>query len=306
MNAGNIERGMGWLRDYPDPRDYTTEHDKISPGRKSVGVKKPIKEMIATLGLQEPEKLSLPAVVDLRQWCPPIEDQGPLGSCTAHAGTGLVEYYEQKASGQYAHASRLFLYKVTRNLLGWTGDRGAYLRTTMGAMALFGMPPERHWPYLQIQDNFDIEPPAFCYAFAQNYKALQYFRLDPPDTATAALLLRIRAMLAAKCPSMFGFTVFDSIDQATDKGGIPYPCREEGVRGGHAVVAVGYDDKAKITNKICGEKTTGALLIRNSWGTSWGDHGYGWLPYDYVLKGIAVDWWTLLKSDWVQTRQFGL
>jgi C1A family cysteine protease len=306
MNATSMECGMGWLRDYPDPWDYTPEHEEISPARARMGVREPIKAMVGKLGLQEPERLSLPVAVDLRQWCPPIEDQGLLGSCTAHAGTGLVEYYERKALGQYVHASRLFLYKVTRELLGWTGDRGAHLRTTMGAMVLFGMPPETYWPYLDIEANFDVEPPAFCYAFAQNYKALQYFRLDPPETAKNVLLLRIKAYLAAKCPLMFGFTVFNSIDQATDEGRIPYPCPGEVVRGGHAVATVGYDDKAKIRNKICGVETTGALLVRNSWGATWGDGGYGWLPYEYVLRGIAVDWWTLLKNDWVETGQFGV
>ncbi len=105
---------------------------------------------------------------------------------------------------------------------------------------------------------------------------------------------------------MFGFTVFDSRNQARTTGKIPYPALGDNVVGGHAVVAVGYDDKMKITNTNPGSKrTTGALLIRNSWGT-WGDEGYGWLPYDYVLKGLAVDWWSLLKNEWIDTGEFQL
>jgi len=76
---------------------------------------------------------------------------------------------------------------------------------------------------------------------------------------------------------------------------------------GHAIVAVGYDDNMKIKNTNPGGiETTGALLIRNSWGTGWGNAGYGWIPYDYVLKGLAVDWWSLLKNEWVNTGEFGL
>ena len=90
---------------------------------------------------------------------------------------GLLEYYQRRALGKHLDASRLFLYKVSRNLLGWTGDQGAYLRTTMKAMVLFGVPPEAYWPY--NVDDFELEPPAFCYAFAQSYQTTKYYRLDP-------------------------------------------------------------------------------------------------------------------------------
>ena len=69
-------------------------------------------------------------------------------------------------------------------------------------------------------------------------------------------------------------------------------------------MAVGYDDKMKIKNNICGKETTGALLIHNSWSVEWGEDGYGWLPYEYVLKGLAIDWWTTWKKEWVDTGHF--
>lgn len=281
--------GMGWLPDYPDFRDYTEEHEDVN-------------KILTPTGLIKAAK-SLPAAVDLRQWCSPIEDQGSLGSCTAHAGVGIVEYYEKKAFGKYIDASRLFLYKVTRNLSHWTGDTGAFLRTTMGALVLFGAPPEEYWPY-KIAD-FDKEPTAFYYAFAQSYQAIKYYRHDPPGTAKDVLLNRIKKYLAAGHPSIFGFTVYSSFGQAGNSGKIPYPCKGEKIEGGHAIVAVGYDDKIKIKNSgSCSIETIGALLIRNSWGTGWGDAGYGWLPYEYVLKGLAEDFWSMLKKEWIDTEAF--
>jgi len=286
-----ITRGLGWLPDYPDFRDYTSESGDVQPLLKQMKVGKAVK--------------ALPASVDLRAWCAPIEDQGSLGSCTANAGVGMMEYFERKAFGKHIDASRLFLYKVTRNLLHWTGDTGAFLRSTMGALVLFGVPPEEYWPY-KIAD-FDKEPPAFCYAFAQAYQAMNYYRLDPPGTAPADLLNRIKTNLSASLPAMFGFTVYSSYTQAGTTGKIPFPTPKEKIVGGHAIVAVGYDDKMKIKNTSPGAtETTGAFLIRNSWGTGWGAAGYGWLPYQYVLSGLAEDWWSLIKAAWVNTGEFGL
>ncbi len=299
-----FELGMGWLPDYPEFRDYTVDRKEISPRLKGLDQKDSVRTMLTKVGVVELEKLSIPTSIDLRGWCPPIEHQGALGSCTANAGVGLVEYYERRAFGRHIDASRLFLYKVTRNLLKWIGDRGAFLRTTMAAMVFFGMPPEEYWAYI-IKD-FDKEPSSFCYAYAQNYQAIQYFRLDPPSTPKDLLLKRVKSLLAAGLPSMFGFAVFDSIKKVEDDGKIPFPCPEERILGGHAIVVVGFDDNIKINNDDCKVETTGALLIRNSWGTGWGDKGYGWLPYDYVLKGLAIDWWSLLKNEWIDTKKFGL
>lgn len=282
--------GLGWLPDYPDFRDYTTEQETV-------------KAMLKTVGTEKALKVGLPVSADLRAWCSPIEDQGSLGSCTANAGVGMVEYFERKAFGKHVDGSRLFLYKATRNLLHWTGDTGAFLRSTMGALVLFGLPPEEYWPY--VVADFEKEPTGFCYAFAQNYQAISYYRIDPPGTSATVILNRIKTNLSGGLPSMFGFTVYNSYTQASVSGKIPFPTAGEKIVGGHAIVAVGYDDNMTIKNTNAGAaETRGALLIRNSWGTGWGLAGYGWLPYEYVLRGLATDWWSLLKNEWIDTGAF--
>ena len=281
--------GMGWIPDYPDFRDYTDKTEEVKTLLRVTQVLK---------------KKTLPKSINLREWCSPVEDQGMLGSCTAHAGAGIIEYYERKSFGMHIDASRLFLYKVTRNLMKMKGDTGAYLRTTIGAMVLFGVPPEDYWPYADEEKKFDKEPPAFCYAFAQNYQTIKYYRHDPPETPANTILNGVKTYLASGHPAMFGFTVYNSIEQAEKTGKIPFPSSREKIEGGHAVAVVGYDDSIKINNTYGQKETTGALLIRNSWGKGWGEEGYGWLPYDYILKGLAEDFWSVIKKEWVDAGEF--
>ena len=295
------DKGLGWLPDFPDVRDYGINSKPVLPLFQEVGISDP----------KDASKTETLLPVDLRKWCSPIENQGLLGSCTAHAGIGLVEYFERKASGKHIDGSRLFLYKVTRNLLHFETDTGAFLRTTMGALTLFGVPPEEYWPYDIL--NYDIEPPAFCYSFARNFQSIKYVRLDKPNIPKNELLLLIKDCLSHEFPVMFGFTVYSSIIKTRDDGIISFPIREDYAIGGHAVMAVGYDDNALIKDDIDDKPTiddkstdlTGAFLIRNSWGVEWGNKGYGWLPYKYLLEGITSDWWTIINQTWVDTGQFG-
>lgn len=290
----NQKLGMGWLPDYPDFRDYTFENMENEE----------LNRLLSPIGLDRVDVTTLPSSVDMRSWCSPIENQGQLGSCTANAGAGAVEYFENRAFGRYLDASRLFLYKATRNFAKLSGDSGAFLRSTMGALTLFGVPPEEYWPYTDKTPDFDKEPTAFCYSFAANYKSIKYFRHDPPTLTKNAILESIKKALAAGIPSIFGFTVYNSISQAATTGKIPFPCTNEKILGGHAIVAVGYNDSMIIKNTTCGYQTQGALLIRNSWGTGWGEKGYGWLPYEYVLKEAAVDFWSILQQNWIDTGLF--
>lgn len=288
MEEGSGRYRMGWLPDIPDIRDFTPFTDNI-------------RQDLLKTGVDKAGNGDLPKAVGLRKWCSPVEDQGRLGSCTAHAGVGMVEYFERKAYGKHIDASRLFLYKVTRKLQRSEGDSGASIRAIMGALRVFGVPPEEYWPY-DIR-GFDKEPTPFCYAFAQNYQSVKYYRLDPPGTNRDELVHIVRKHLATQLPAMFGFTVYDSIDDGY-KGQIPFPSRRERASGGHAVVAVGYDDELSIERQD-GTKDIGAFLIRNSWGKDWGDGGYGWLPYEYIRRGLAQDFWSIISQEWVDTDEFG-
>lgn len=296
--------GTGWLPPLPDLRDYTVEHPDIADMTLKLGFS-PTKETTFTA----------PSTADLRSDCSAVENQGGLGSCTAHAAIGVVEYFERRAFGRHIEGSRLFVYKTTRNLMGVVGDTGSWLRTTMGALVLCGAPPEKYWPYTTKKQpgpagerTFDEEPTPFVYAIADNYEALRYFCHDPlgKNIPPAKVLDSVKRYLSAGIPSMFGFYGFPSFDYSNVKGGIPYPCPGERARWGHAIVAVGYDDGKKIKNLVCNRTTTGALLIRNSWGTGWGDKGYGWLPYRYVRDKLAMDFWSLLRMGWVDTNKFGV
>ncbi len=282
--APMLGKGLGWHRDLPDARDYTVASDEVQA---ILSRSKQVKAVAK----------KLPAVMDLREWCSPIEDQGNLGSCTANAGVGLIEYFQRRAFRRHLDGSRLFLYKATRDLLGWEGDTGAYLRTTMKAMALFGVAPEAHWPYDIGQ--FDVEPSAFLYAFGQSYRSLKYYRHDPPGVSGTKVVDSVKRSLAAGLPSMFGFTVYSSIPPLGEgTGEIPFPASGDTVLGGHAIDAVGYSDAKKIGTE------KGALLIRNSWGTGWGAQGYGWMPYRYVEVGLADDFWSVVQAEFVNTDLF--
>ncbi len=281
---------FGWIPDTPDLRDYTSSHPKVKVILS--------KAHLSLKASKKPSKTaSIPSKIDLSYLCPPIVDQGNLGSCTANAAAGVVGFYQLNSLKQCEPVSRLFIYKCSRDLLQMSGDNGATIRGTMGALALFGAPPEKYLSY--DISKFEQSPLPFLYSFASNYQALVYFRHDPDKKTPALTLDSVRSTLSKSIPCMFGFQVYESIKTATD-GKIPFPSSGESVLGGHAVMACGFDDSLKIGS------CTGALLIRNSWGESWGMKGYGWLPYEYVLKGLAMDFWSLLKNEWVDTREFGV
>jgi C1A family cysteine protease len=249
----------------------------------------------------------LPARVDLRKWGGPVHFQGGFNTCAAHAGACLVSYFERRTKGTDVSASRLFLYKVAKTfLLLDSPGSGVYIRQVMGVIKLIGVPPEEYWPYpdpgTPTQPRFsdpllDAEPPPESFSAASHYRAVNY-SLEDVDQRPEDLLRLAKAHLAAHVPFAFDFPVYPSMAHAQKTGRIPFPTAQEAVITNHAVVAMGYDDDLEIGAGTEGEvKSRGALLIKNSWSEQWGEKGYGWLPYEFVLQRRTRDFWTLRHKD---------
>jgi len=303
--APRIAWGTGWVPDPPDPRDLTPDHDRVrralAGGRRA----------------RRAAPVRPPRRVDLRAECPPVRFQGGFNTCSAHVVAALVDCCEQRAWGERIDASRLFLYKVTKNFLDLTGDVAVYIRQVMGALRLVGVPPERYWPYpdpgtlarpATADPRLDAEPTPFCYALARDYRSLVYYRLDGADLGRrrGALLGRVKRHLAAGLPVTLGFPLYPSIAGAAADGRVSLPAAGERPVGSHAVAVVGYDDALAIGGDGGTPRTRGALLFQNSWSVDWGERGYGWLPYAYVDNGDAKDFWTLVRAEWVETGKFQL
>lgn len=271
---------LGWSPELPDHRDFLIDEH---PNTARLFTPPP------TLGAHAAPTAELPSSVDLRRYCSPIEDQGALGSCVAQACVGVMEYVERRAMGRHIEASRLFVYKTGRSLLGWRGDTGLYIRTGMKALKLFGAPPEAYWPH--DIEAFDDEPTPFCYQYGSHFRIESYYKLDRIGASRTQLLDLCRRVIAYGLPIAFGFVVYSWGDET---GAFPLPEPGQKPLGGHAVVAVGYDDDSRIGGSV------GALRIRNSWGMGWGHNGYGWLPYDYVRKSLATDFWTIFSQNYVR------
>ncbi len=298
-----LQQKLGWVKDYPDFRDFNPKTTIIPKNPLKPSPTKSVSEILKELGYKDLEDEPLKKKVDNREWCSPVKNQGSLGSCTAFAAVGMYEYFQKRVFNKYIDGSELFVYKTTRNMLGWKNDTGAYMRTAMGSLALFGVPPTSSYPY--NIDKFDNEPPSFVYSYAQNFQALIYYRLDPLNETGKEVLLNIKKHIAIGLPAMMGFTCYTSYQhEDTEKSGkIPFPGENESVLGGHAVMIVGYDDDMVITNPIDKKRKKGALIIRNSYG-DWGEKGYGYFPYEYVKQKLASDFWCMISAEWIDADTF--
>jgi C1A family cysteine protease len=219
----------------------------------------------------------LPPKVDLRAQCPPVYDQGQLGSCTANAIGAALQFNQMKQNETAFAPSRLFIYYNERVMEhSISEDAGAMIRDGIKSVATIGAPPEiPDWPYDIKQ--FKTKPPSNAYTDAKKYQALLYQRVDQQ-------IDQLRGCLAAGFPFVFGITVYESFESAAvaKTGTVPMPKPSEKTLGGHAIMAVGYNDKLK------------RFIIRNSWGVDWGMEGYFTLPYAYLLESnLADDFWTI-------------
>jgi C1A family cysteine protease len=254
MPKSQVNSWYGWVPDRPDFRDklYVT--------------------------IAAPPKV-LPPKVDLSAECSPVENQGQLGSCTANALVGNLEFLEKKAGHPVADLSRLFIYYNERAIEGTVNeDAGAMIRDGVKSLVKLGVCTEESWPYDISQ--FTKKPGAPCYKQASKHKATSYHRIIG--------LQQMKQCLAEGYPFVFGFSVYESFESPavakTGKLNLPKPGEKQ--LGGHAVCVVGYDDSAK------------RVLVRNSWGADWGLNGYFTMPYDYISdNNLADDFWTLRAFD---------
>jgi C1A family cysteine protease len=242
----------GWTPDLPDQRD---------------------RQYGAPLAVMK----ALPASVDLRRRCPPVLDQGEIGSCTANAiaSAHRFDQRKQQLAAEFA-PSRLFIYYNERVMEGTVGsDSGAQIRDGIKSIAKQGVCPESQWPYVPVR--FTRRPTQACYREARRHQAISYQRL-------LQSLGQMKGCLASGYPFVFGFTVYESFESETvaRTGVVAMPARREKVVGGHAVLAVGYDDSAQ------------CFRVMNSWGTRWGRGGFFTMPYLYLADAdLAADFWTV-------------
>jgi len=232
--------------------------------------------------------LTLAPRVDLRQYCSPIEDQGNIGSCTGNAIAGQIELIDRKG-GKQLDVSRLFIYYEERVLEGSVRyDAGAYIRDGIKVTYNKGAPLESLWPY--ATNKFATKPPTAAYTDALKRKVTGYQR--------CADFNAVKNALAAGNPVTIGFNVYDSFEGAwgniphgqAGSGMMPFPNTvTEQLLGGHAVCIVGYDDTMPVTGKA-----NGRFIVRNSWGTGWGDNGYFYMPYDVIkTTSMSSDFWLI-------------
>lgn len=234
-------------------------------------------------------------IVDLSNFCSSVKNQGSVGSCTAHSGVALMEFFYRKFFGgkEQDLFSEKFLYYATRvNIAGWSGDddSGAYVRDTMKCMVKYGVALESNFPYLKNGETeclYSEVPSLSIYQEAMKFQIVSYANI--PETDRNKCLKDLKILLEAGYTFIGGFACYENIFNSIG-GNIPLPSGQ--VIGGHAVLFVGYDDNKQV------------FKFKNSWG-NWGDNGYGYLPYQYLLSGNMFDFWTVYQQEY-NNQVFGI
>lgn len=244
----------GWVPDLPDQRDILYTAVRVVPA-------------------------VLPPAVDLRAVCSPVEDQGNLGSCTGNALAGALEFLEKKDKVRFVDLSRIFIYYNERVIEHTVkSDSGAMIRDGIKTLKKQGVCSEKKWPY--VISKFAVKPSPACYKEAVEHQIISYQRILTLD--------QMRDCLAEGFPFVFGFTVYESFEsqQVAKTGIVQMPHSDERVVGGHAVLAVGYNDAEK------------RFIVRNSWGTDWGMRGYFTMPYAYLSdRNLSDDFWVIRRAE---------
>lgn len=242
-----------WKKDNPDFRDRYLEHKK-----------------------HELLKFNT-SCIDLRDKCPKIYNQGSLGSCTANSIAAAYEFdmIKQKESNIFT-PSRLFIYYNERDMENTINyDSGAQIRDGMRSINKIGICPEKLWPY--NINKYTYKPSHYLYDIAKKHRSILYSRVQQN-------LNDLKLTLSKGYPIIFGFSVYESFESKSvaEKGIMTMPKQNEKLLGGHAVLAVGFNDETK------------TFIVRNSWGTTWGDSGYFYMPFEYITnKNLASDFWVL-------------
>lgn len=253
LSSPLVNKKYGWVRDIPDQRDIY-----LVPNLKN-------------------DQLC----VDLRDKCPGIYNQGKLGSCTANALAAAYEFHEiQRNINNTFIPSRLFIYYNERSIENTVNfDSGAQIRDGIKSLHKQGVCSENELPY--DIEQFTQQPSEKCYEDALNHKIIKYHRVEQD-------IEHLKSCLASGNPIVFGFSVYESFEseQIAKTGIMEMPNLNEKVLGGHAVMAVGYNDDKKV------------IIVRNSWGVNWGDNGYFYMPYAFITdKNMCSDFWSIISTN---------
>jgi C1A family cysteine protease len=225
----------------------------------------------------------MPKRSSVEKFCSPVEDQCNYGSCVFNSVVALYEYNMRKHGKPLKDMSRFFPYYNVRADYVKSGeidsiseDCGAEIKDAIKSVAALGTCTEMRWPY--TPSNFAKKPSVVCYTEAETYQIRRYETING--------LAEMKACISyTREPFTFGFWVYESFNDIGEDGIMPMPKSFEECLGGHAVVAVAYDDVKKL------------FKIRNSWGLNWGDAGYFYMPYDFIASEECMDFWRITSGE---------